>query len=229
MRSHGWKITSAGLLVYTVIAGFLVEVPRLPQLQETIRNLYFHVCMWFAMMALFIISVFHSVKYLRTNKLKHDVYARQFAAVGIIFGLLGYATGLIWMSYTWADPNNAAFESFGAVAREPKLIGTAMALLIYAAYLVLRDSLADRDKKARVSAVYNLFAFALLFPTIWIIPRMLPSLHPGQEGNPALNTNDVDARMRIVFYPAIIGWTALAIWISSLKVRLNLLKENTLV
>jgi heme exporter protein C len=54
---------------------------------------------------------------------------------------------------------------------------------------------------------------------------MLPSLHPGQEGNPALNKNDVDARMRVVFYPAVIGWTLLGVWVASLKVRLNNQRE----
>ena len=77
------------------------------------------------------------------------------------------------------------------LAREPKLIGAAIALLIYFAYLVLRDSINDMDKRARISAVYNIFAYAMLFPAIWIIPRILPSLHPGQEGNPALNFKDV--------------------------------------
>lgn len=225
MKSYWWKITSVVLLVYTFTAGLLLDVPRLPQLQETIRNLYFHVCMWFVMMILFIVSVVHAIKFLRTGDLKHDMYSRQFAVVGIVFGLLGYATGIIWMSYTWADPNNPTFVSFSAVAKEPKLIGTAIALLIYAAYLVLRDSIQDVDKKARISAVYNLFAFAFLFPTIWILPRMLPSLHPGQDGNPALNKNDIDAGMRIVFYPAIAGWTLLGVWIASLKVRLDKQKE----
>ena len=228
MSISWWKITSVVLLVYTFIAGTLMDVPRLPQLQETIRNLYFHVCMWFVMMILFIVSVVYAIKYLRRTDLKYDVYSRQFAVVGFFFGLLGYATGAIWMSYTWADPNNPAFESFSAVAKEPKLIGTAIALLIYAAYLVLRDSVQDTDKRARIAAVYNLFAFAFLFPTIWILPRMLPSLHPGQEGNPALNTGDVDGRMRMVFYPAIIGWTLLGVWIASLKVRLNVQKESKL-
>jgi heme exporter protein C len=223
-----WKILCVILLVYTFIAGILFDVPRLPQLQETIRNLYFHVCMWFTMMILFIVSVVHALKYLKKNELKHDIYSRQFAVVGIVFGLLGYATGVIWMSYTWADPNNPAFVSFSAVAKEPKLIGTAIALLTYAAYLVLRDSIHDKDKKARVAAVYNLFAFAFLFPTIWILPRMLPSLHPGQEGNPALKKDDVDVSMRLVFYPAILGWTLLGIWIASLKVRLNIMRETTL-
>jgi heme exporter protein C len=230
MRKSWWKILSVILLIYTFIAGLLMDVPRLPALQETIRNLYFHVCMWFCMMILFTISVVYAIKYLRTNKLKYDIYSRQYVTVGIVFGLLGYATGIIWMSYTWADPNNPAFQSFSAVAREPKLIGAAIALLIYFAYMVLRDSIQDIDKKARVSAVYNIFAFAMLFPTIWIIPRILPSLHPGGEnGNPALNTNDVDSRMRLVFYPAILGWTLLGVWLTTLKIRLNLLKEKNLL
>jgi heme exporter protein C len=229
MHKSWWKIVSVTLLVYTFVAGLLLHVPRLPALGETIRNLYFHVCMWFGMMILFTVSVVYAVKYLRSNKLIYDVYARQFTVVGILFGVLGYATGTIWMSYTWADPNNPAFESFAAIAREPKLIGAAIALLVYFAYLILRDSIHDIDKKARVSAVYNIFAYAMLFPSIWILPRVLPSLHPGQEGNPALDTKDIDAGMRMVFYPAVIGWTLLGVWIATLKIRLNIIKERKLL
>jgi len=226
MKKAWWKILCVVLLVYTIIGGLLMEVPRVRILNETIRNLYFHVCMWFAMMILFTVSVVHAVRYLRSNQIKYDILSRQYAVVGIVLGLLGYATGLIWVSATWVDPNNSAAASFGAIAREPKLIGSAIALLIYAAYLVLRDSIQDVDKKARIAAVYNIFAFAFLFPSIWIIPRLLPSLHPGGEGNPALNYNDMDARMRVVFYPAVLGWTLLGIWIVSLKVRIAYLNEK---
>jgi heme exporter protein C len=66
----------------------------------------------------------------------------------------------------------------------------------------------------------------MLFPSIWIIPRLLPSLHPGQEGNPALNFNDIDARMRLVFYPGVIGWTLLGVWITTIKIRLHLHTEK---
>jgi len=228
MYKSWWKITAVILLVYTFIGGFLLPVPALPALSETIRNLYFHVCMWFCMMILFTVSVVNSIRYLRTFDLKYDVYARQYAAVGIVFGVLGYTTGAIWMTYTWADPNNPAFQSFSALAREPKLIGAAIALLIYFAYMVLRDSINDMDKRARISSVYNIFAYALLFPSIWILPRILPSLHPGREGNPALNTSDIDSRMRIVFYPAVIGWTLLGVWITTLKIRYHFLKEKSL-
>ena len=232
MNKWWWKILCIALLVYTILAGLLLDVPRIRILNETIRNLYFHVCMWFSMMILFTISVVHAVKYLRNNNLRSDILSRQYAIVGIIFGLLGYATGAIWASYTWVDPNRAAYESFGAIAHEPKLIGAAIALLIYFAYLVLRDSISDIDKKARVSSVYNIFAFAFLFPSIWIIPRLLPSLHPGgqgSEGNPALNFKEMAPSMRYIFYPAIIGWTLLGVWIATLKVRMNFIKEKNLL
>src|SRR4051812_18462415 len=115
MRKSWWKILSVILLIYIFIAGFLMDVPRLPALSETIRNLYFHVCMWFCMMILFTASMVYAIKFLAGNKLKDDIYSRQFAAVGIVFGVLGYLTGAIWMSFTWADPNNPAAASFSAI------------------------------------------------------------------------------------------------------------------
>lgn len=230
MYKSWWKIASVLLLLYTFTAGFLLEVPHLAPLQETIRNLYFHVCMWFAMMILFTVSVVNAIRYLRSFNLKYDIYARHFAVVGIVFGLLGYITGSIWASYTWADPNKPAINSFSTIARDPKLIGAAIALLVYFAYLILRDSIQDMDKRARISSVYNIFAYAMLFPSIWILPRILPSLHPGNEGNPALDVkNDISSNMRMVFYPAVIGWTLLGVWITTLKIRLSLIKEKKMM
>ena len=229
MKKNWWKIVAVLLLLYAIIGGLLLEVPRVKILNETIRNIYFHVCMWFAMMILFTVSVVNAVKYLNKHDLKYDILSRHYAAVGIIFGILGYATGSIWASFTWADPNKSFVDSFSAIAKDPKLIGAAMALLIYFAYLVLRSSIQDMDKRARIAAVYNIFAFAFLFPSIWIIPRLLESLHPGGEGNPALNPKDMDTRMRMVFYPAVLGWSLLGVWITSLKVRMAFLKEKKLL
>ena len=207
-----------------------MDVPRLFILNETIRNLYFHVCMWFAMMIFFIISFVYSIKYLRTSAYREDVFARNFAVIGSVFGVLGYLTGMLWANYTWVIDQK---QSLGTILKEPKLIGAAIALLIYGAYFVLRGSFTDIDKRARVSAVYNIFAFAMLFPSIWIIPRLVGSLHPGapgsDSGNPALNFNDIDSRLRMVFYPAIIGWTLLGVWISTIKIRMELLKDKTLL
>ena len=209
-----WKLLSFFLLLYTFTAGFLGKVPARPILNETIRNLYFHVAMWFGMMIFFIVSVIYSIKYLRHNRPSDDAYAAEFARTGIVFGLLGLITGSVWARYTWGD-----FWS-----NDPKQLGAAIALLIYFAYFVLRNSLTDIDKSARISAVYNVFAFAMLFPTIWIIPRLVESLHPGGMGNPALDTKDIDSRMRIIFwFGAIPGWTLLGVWITTLRIRLQLL------
>ncbi|MEO6453311.1 MAG: cytochrome c biogenesis protein CcsA, partial [Ginsengibacter sp.] len=195
MRKSWWKILSFFLLAYTFIGGFLLDVPRLPILNESIRNLYFHVSMWFGMMILFIVSVIYSIKYLLTFKHRNDIFASNFAAIGSLLGVLGYATGTIWANYTWITDQH---QSLGSVLKEPKLIGAAIALLIYGAYFVLRGSFTDIDKRARISAVYNIFAFAMLFPSIWIIPRLAGSLHPGapgnDSGNPALNFKDIDSR-----------------------------------
>ena len=49
MHKYWWKITAALLVLYSIVGGFLFEVPRLPILNETIRNMYFHIPMWFTM------------------------------------------------------------------------------------------------------------------------------------------------------------------------------------
>jgi heme exporter protein C len=219
LRNTWWKILSVLLLLYTFIAGFLGGVPVKPILNETIRNLYFHVAMWFSMMIFFIVSVVYSVKYLRSNNIRFDVYAVEYANAGIVFGVLGLITGSVWARYTWG-----AFWS-----NDPKQIGAAIALLIYLAYFVLRNSVTDLDKRSRIGAVYNIFAFAMLFPTIWIIPRLVESLHPGGMGNPAFNTKDIDSRMRVIFwFGAVPGWALLGTWITTLRVRILLLSEKKL-
>ncbi len=217
MRLSWWKILCILLLLTISIAGFLGGVPAKPILNETIRNLYFHVPMWFSMMIFFIISLVNSVRYLRNGDLRYDTYSVEYANIGILFGILGLVTGMIWANYTWGKP----------WSNDPKQIGAAIALLIYFAYMVLRNSLVDPDKRAKISAVYNIFAFAMLFPTLWIIPRLVESLHPGGMGNPALNTNDIDSRMRTLFWPvAVPAWTLLGVWITTLRIRFKLLEEQ---
>ena len=230
MKISWWKILCILLLTYTVIGGFLMDVPRLFILNETIRNLHFHVSMWFSMMILFIISFIHSIRYLNSGNYYRDVLARNYAATGAVMGMLGYITGAVWANYTWITDQS---QSLGSVLKEPKLIGAAIALLIYGAYFVLRGSFTDIDKRAKTGAVYNIFAFLMLFPSIWIIPRLVGSLHPGapgsDSGNPALNFNDIDSRLRMVFWPAVAGWTLLGVWISTLQIRIELIRDKSLM
>lgn len=183
-------------------------------LGETIRNTYFHVAIWFAMIFIFIGGVSQSVRYLGSNDLSYDIKAAAFTRVGILLGILGLTTGAIWARFTWG-----AFWS-GDVKQNM----TAIALLIYLAYFVLRNAFEDPEKKARIAGVYNIFAFAAMIPLIYVIPRLSDSLHPGAGGNPAFGGEDLDNTMRMVFYPAIIGWTLLGLWITQLSWRIELLK-----
>lgn len=183
-------------------------------LQETIRNTYFHVAIWFAMFVLLIISVVYSIKYLRNPHPDADIIASSLVRVGILFGLIGIATGSLWARGTWGT----------FWTNDTKLNMTAVALLIYMAYLVLRQSIPDHEQKARVSAIYNVFAFAAMIPLLFVVPRLNDSLHPGNGGNPALGGEDLDNTMRMVFYPAIIGYTLLGLWISELAIRIKRVK-----
>ncbi|GEO03042.1 heme exporter protein C [Adhaeribacter aerolatus] len=216
MQKNWWKVVTVLLLVYTVVAGFLNDVPRLAILNESIRNTYFHVPMWFGMILLLLISVIYAIKYLKTPTLRNDIISTEAARVGLLFGVLGIITGMGWASVTWGE-----FWS-----NDPKQNASAIGLLMYFAYFVLRGSFAEQQQRARISAVYNIFAYAALIPLLFILPRLTDSLHPGNGGNPGFSSYDMDSKMRMVFYPAVIAWTLLGVWILNVKSRFEILKQK---
>lgn len=219
MFMKNWlKILGVAILVFVHTAGLLLDVPRLDILNETVRALYFHVPMWFGMVLLFGFSVFHAIRYLKNPLADTDRKSVEYANVGLVFGILGMITGMLWANYTWGSPWHG----------DPKQNGAAIALLVYMAYFVLRGSVENQEQKARLSAVYNIFAFAAMIPLIFIIPRLQDSLHPGSGGNPGFNAYDLDNRMRLIFYPAVIGWFLIGLWITSLRIRYKTLEEHNL-
>ncbi len=219
LKISWWKWISAILLVYAVLAGFLIDIPRLQtgNLDHTARNLYFHVPMWFGMVFVLTISVVQSIIYLRKGSEKADFWAVSAAEVGVVYGLLGLLTGMVWGKFTWGD----------FLPRDVKIYGAAIAMLIYLAYFILRSAIESKEQAARISAVYNIFAYAVYIPLIFIMPRLYDSIHPGNGGNPGFNAYDLDGTMRMVFYPAVIGFLGLALWLSQLRTRLRLLENHS--
>jgi heme exporter protein C len=211
-----WKILAVVLVFYTMISGFLFAVPTLPILHETIRNLYFHVPMWMAMLTVLVISVVYSVMYLNTGKEEYDLAAVECVNTGIMFFALGLITGMMWAKYTWGE-----FWS-----GDPKQNSAAIAFLLYCAYLVLRNSMDEEQKRAKISAIYNIFAFPIMLVLIFILPRLTDSLHPGNGGNPAFGKYDLATSMRVVLYPAFIGWSLISIWIATLRYRIRLIEHK---
>lgn len=55
---------------------------------------------------------------------------------------------------------------------------------------------------------------------------MTDSLHPGNGGNPGFNSYDLDSNMRLVFYPAVIGWALLGVWVSTIRYRMRFLQNQ---
>lgn len=215
LKGLWWKITTFFLVVYTVVFGFLGEVPGLPILNETIRNLYFHVPMWWTMILLFLISFVLSIRTLSSSSKRFDEAASEAVNVGLVFGILGILTGMIWAKFTWGD----------FWTNDVQLNGAAITILTYTAYIILRNSIEEEDKRSRFSAVYNIFAFVLMFVFIGILPRLTDSLHPGKGGNPGFGQYDLDDNMRLVFYPAVIAWFLTGYWIYQLKLRIARLKN----
>ncbi|NBW02594.1 MAG: ABC transporter permease [Cytophagia bacterium] len=220
LKKNYWKIACMLLLIYTIWAGFMGKVPRQAILNETVRNLYFHVTMWFTMIFLLGTSVYHSIQYLRKSDIKSDLISNAYVETGLVFATLGLVTGSLWAKFTWGD----------WWTNDPKLNSVAIGLLIYLAYGLVRSSMPDEQQKARISNVYNIFAFVIFMILIWILPRMTDSLHPGNGGNPGFSKYDLDSNMRMVFYPAIIAWTLLGYWIANLRIRIKklayLISEN---
>lgn len=207
-----WKANPVGNL--HVQTGF--SFPYQNVIYESIRNTYYHVPMWMALMVLFIASVVYSVRYLRNPSAENDRRAAAYAQVGLLYGGLGLVTGMVWANYTWGKP----------WSNDIKQLMTAVALLVYVAYFILRRSFDDPAKSARLAAVYNIFAFASLVPLLYIVPRMFASLHPGATGNPAFGSQDLDNTMRAVFYPAVLGWTLMGFWLAELRFRYQRLLER---
>lgn len=204
-----------------LLGAFLLRIPRIHILEHTARNLYFHVPMWFTMMAGMIVSVYHSIRYLGRPDLVRDVRAAAAAQGAVLFGLMGLTTGIVWAHYTWYQGTNLWWNF------DPKQSMAAVELLIYGGYFVLRSTIDDPQKRARMAAVYNVFAFVTMPFLLYVLPRQMQSLHPGAEGNPAFS--DITAPiMRAVFYPAIIGFFGIFWLLYTQRVRLALIKQRIL-
>lgn len=204
----------------------LLVFPFREILQQTIRNTFFHVPMWFAMTVMVIISLAAGLLFLWKGDLKYDVYASQAVLVAIVFGWCGYFTGVLWSKYTWFIGIGWEKAIRNMVYQDIKLAGALTAIAIYTAYFLVRKLIDDPQQRARISAIYNIFSLVLFGLLIYVLPRLTDSVHPGNGGNPAFSKYDLDSTLRMFFYPAAIGWIMFSVWIYSIALRLNFLQQK---
>jgi len=214
-KSFWWKILAIIIIFYVLIAGLINPLPRLPILNESIRNAFYHPPLWIAMMAMLLVSAIFSGRYLAKGRINEDLWAIEFANTAILFGILGCITGSVWAYFAWGDfwPNDA------------KTNCVAVGMLLYIAYFILRGSFEDEMRRARISAIYNIFAFAMFIPLIMVLPRLTDSLHPGNGGNPGFSSYDQDRSITLIIRPAFIGFTLLGFWITQLRFRMRKIEK----
>jgi hypothetical protein len=96
-------------------------------------------------------------------------------------------------------------------------------LLIYGAYFSLRSAINDERKKARLSSVYSIIAFVTVPFFVFVVPRIVETLHP----DPIVNTEGklkMDSVMFVIFIVSLLSFTLLYFWMFDLKLRLEKLK-----
>ncbi|MEM0963775.1 MAG: cytochrome C assembly protein [Bacteroidota bacterium] len=205
-------ITAVWVTVALVLA-IIGPVSALPILEQTARNLYFHVPMWFVLYAAAIVGAWHAGRYLATGRTIHDVRSEAAWWVSTVAGVTAMGTALVWARFTWYQGTGLWWSP------EPRQNMVAVQLLISGAYFILRGSLDRPRQRARLSAVYALFATATMPFLTYVLPRRMASLHPGAEGNPAFSDMDIAADMKWIFYTCCVAFLALGWWLYTQRVR----------
>ena len=201
-------------IAVALVAGFL-WAPLVPGLGPTTRVLYFHIpAAWITVVAL-AWSMVHSILYLKRKRLEHDDHAASAAELGLLFCIIATVSGSMWAKAVWHSYWNW----------DPRETSIFFLLLIYGAYLALRSSIENAERRARLSAVYSAIAFVTVPFLLFIVPRLYFSLHP----DTIINTRgkvDMDPRIRTAFFGMLIGFTGLFFWLLNLKVRLLRLERR---
>ena len=189
---------------------FWYQFPIIPGLEEKARILFFHVpTAWLSVIA-FISSMIYGIKYLRKRKLDDDIKSASAAGLGFMFCILATVTGAIWAKFSWGTYWNW----------DPRQTSIFVLLLIYGAYFALRSAVDIEEKRATLAAVYSIIAAVTMPFFMFIMPRILASLHP----EPILNVQgkvQMNTTMLLVFLSSVAGFTGLYLWMWNLQVRIQ--------
>ena len=206
------------LMSFVLLAGFLLPVPFIPGLEEKARIIYFHVPMsWLSVLA-YLMSMIYSVKYLKTKDSINDIKAYTAAGLGFLFCILATITGSLWAKFSWGS-----FWNW-----DPRQTSIFILLLVYGAYFSLRSAVDEPEQKAKLCSVYSIIAFVTVPFFIFIMPRIIGTLHP----DPILNTQgeiNMDVVMLIVFLSSLFTFTLLYFWIFNIKVRFEKLELKRII
>lgn len=180
-----------------------------PEPWPLFRIMIFHVPMsWVATLA-FLLATVQSIQVLRTGSRLADLRAVTACELGLIFGILATVTGSIWARYEWGS-----FWNW-----DPRQTSILILLLIYGAYFALRSAIPSAETRARLSAVYAILAFLMVPFLVFIVPRMVESLHPAPIFD-RRGKMQMDGGLLLVFLASLALFTLLFGWLWQLKVSI---------
>jgi heme exporter protein C len=175
------------------------------------RIFFFHVpAAWVAVLA-FAVAMIYSIRFLRNRTRRLDDVAMASSQLGFLFCFLALVSGMIWARWEWG-----AFWSW-----DPRQNTVLILLLIYAGYFTLRSAVPDPARRSRLAAVYSIVAFVTVPFLIFVVPRIMETLHPSPIIESGEGSGVMDARMRQVFFLLLGGFTGLYLWMLSLRITVE--------
>jgi heme exporter protein C len=209
-------ITAVLMIAATALVFFYA--PREKTMGEVQRIFYFHVpSAWVSFLA-FLVTMIMGVAYLRGGNNRWDIIARSSVEVGLVFTVTTIISGSIWARPAW----NTWWTW------DPRLTTYTIMALIYVAYLMLRQSVEDPERRARFAAVYGIVGFVSVPITFFSI-RWWRTIHPvviGSGSPTAEGGFDMTAPMRVVFFFSLFAITVLYFCFLANRVRLENLAER---
>ena len=82
MTGRIYKALGVALVLYSLVYGLLTSVPDLPIIEQSIRNLFYHVSMWFAMVGMMAGSFGNAVGFLRGDNLQKTAEVKAWLKPG---------------------------------------------------------------------------------------------------------------------------------------------------
>ena len=209
-----WKILIFVLMSAMIVASFLTPAPQ-KQIGEASRIFYYHIPQAWVCVLAFAMSMIFSIRYLRNRTMIEDDRAVAAASLGFVFCFLATVTGATFAKVTWGS-----FWNW-----DPRETSVFILLLIYAAYFALRNALDEEEKRASLSAVYAIFAFVTVPFLIFVVPRMMPSLHPADSIVSENMKFTMGPVVGSIFGVSLALYTGLYLWMLKLALRIKRLER----
>jgi heme exporter protein C len=136
----------------------------------------------------------------------------------MVFAFINVVTGSIWARPIW----NTWWTW------DPRLTTATIMLLIYAAYLLLRQGIEDPERRARFGAVYAIVGF-LSVPLTFFSARLFRTIHPvviGTNQPGAEGAFDMTPLMTQTFMFSLLTFTFIFIVLLWHRIRLGRLSDK---